>query len=125
MSKKDSERDSLRYLETPTAAFPIGSLDLGGTADPDVDDEQTALRNIVEDFEEEPTRPRRLRPHLSEDETETEVRMPRANFDDVLGIDDPAERAVHPGLVALSLLGGGILAVGVVAVFGMWLLNVN
>ncbi|MEM6927681.1 MAG: hypothetical protein AAF602_12180 [Myxococcota bacterium] len=123
MTKKDSERDSLRYLETPTAAFPIGSLGLDKEDGDDEDEERTALRNLVEDLDLEETRPMRRRSRLREEEKDTEVMLRRSRIDDLLA-KDPEPR-VQPFLLALSLLGGGILAVGVVAVFGMWLLYVN
>jgi len=125
MSKKDPERESLRYLETPTAAFPIGSLGLDGPDEPDEEDEQTAVRHVVEDLDREETRPRRPRPRFRSDEHETELQWSRAQLDEVLDETQRSEGKVHPVLLALSLLGGGVLAVGVVAVVGMLLLYVN
>ncbi len=122
MSKKDSERDPLSYLETPTAAFPIGSLGLKDDEDEaDQDEERTALRNLVEDLDLEETRPRRRAVVRRPDERETEVMFTRAQLDQVLG-ESRSGPPVRPVLLALSLLGGGVLAVGVVAVVGMWLL---
>lgn len=119
MSKKDSDRDPLRYLETPTAAFPIRSL---GKAEPgdDQDEERTALRHLVEDLDLEETRPRRRTVRRREDDRDTEIMFARAQLNNVLGED--RNPPVRPLLLALSLLGGGALAVGVVAVVGMWLL---
>jgi len=125
MSKKDSERDSLRYLETPTAAFPIGALGLDGNDESDDEDEEkTALRNLARDLDLEETRPRR-RPRLPrrEEDRDTDVMVSRAQLDDLIAEAEPrSPRGVHPVLLALSLLGGGLLALGVVAVFGLWLL---
>lgn len=120
MSKKDAQRDSLRYLETPTAAFPIGSLGLDGNAGVDGDEDKTALRTLVDDLDRaEPVNRRQA----STDDDDTEVMQVRPRLSDIL---DRAERRepgqVHPVLLALSLLGGGVLALGVVAIFGMWLL---
>ncbi|MEN0067181.1 MAG: hypothetical protein AAGA48_33930 [Myxococcota bacterium] len=123
MTKKDPQKDSLRYLETPTAAFPIGSLGLSRDGGDDEVDEKTALRNLVDDLDKTEPRPRKARRGpKSDDELDTEVIVrPRIQLLD----DDRADRRVHPVLLALSLLGGGILAVGVVAIFGMWFLYVN
>lgn len=121
MSKKDVQRESLRYLETPTAAFPIGSLGLDGDST-EGDDDKTALRNLVDDLDGSSSSNRRRRPR-SEDDLDTEVIKVQPGLSNVL---DRAQRSdsgqVHPLLLALSLLGGGVLALAVVAIFGMWLL---
>ena len=126
MSKKDSERNALHLLETPTAAFPIGSLGLDSEAEPKDPSKRktTTLRNLVRDLDLEETGPIQRSPSSpSWDDLTTDVAVSRHAIDQAIHETDRPGRVATPILIALALLSGGLLALGAVALIGIWLLR--
>ena len=121
MTKK-KDRRPVPELDSPTAAYPIGTF--GGSApreagppsapsegptDPDADEEDGLAGSDMEDDEEEWI-------EVPDDEAEDSDEYETATFW-VSG-----SGGVHPAFLVLSLIGGGAIALAVVAVIGMFLL---
>lgn len=104
MSKKTASDAHLSTLENPTAAFPIGSLAHLG------------------DQSWSPPRPRARepQPELPPEEEEEELLEDEEPTEETSWVE--AETGVHPMLLVLSLLGGGLLAFAVVGVVGVFVL---
>ncbi|HHO54436.1 MAG TPA: hypothetical protein ENK18_27090 [Deltaproteobacteria bacterium] len=106
MSKKIASDAHLRALENPTAAFPIGSL--AHVGDQSWSPSDAGLRDRQPGPEPEPE-------ELFEEEPSDEGFAEEPSWVEV-------ETGVHPMLLVLSLLGGGLLAFAVVGVVGVFVL---
>ncbi len=114
MSKKNPASDAhLSALENPTAAFPIGSLAKLDDQDWEDDEDEEFLSQQV------PQPNIRELDYLDDDPFEDELSDDDARWGEI------EVAGVHPMLLVLSLLGGGLLAAAVLGFLGFFFLYYN